>query len=475
MASAAFDRASGDGLSARERRILDLWDAGRSIEAIVRQLGLPLALVRDTVSLFHDGPSAEEVTMRAGLPAANARMVAAMLAAQAKAAAQRRRELIEVGEIENMLRDRAEAVVRELFPNARKAGHEMVLGSLAGEPGSSLSINVGGGPKRGMWKDFAGGDAARGDMLCLIEQALFGGDRKRAVQWAKSFLRIVDGDGPEVDRARIDAMRLEAQANAERRQKDEARQRQAIIASAQARWHSARRLERGDPVDEYLRGRGIDLAVLAEASGGRTPGAIRYHPALQYGVRVPGGPEPYVGPALVAMVTALSGAHIATHRIWLGQDARGRWGKAGPELLGRDERGEPNDPKKVLGSPRGGHIPLWKGSNRQPLHGLKPGEDVFASEGIENGLTAACADPSIRVISTVALPFLGALQLPEIMSTHEGGRLIWLRDNDPPGSDAEKLLREGVRQHREAGRRVGFVNPPDGAKDINDVAQAGLK
>lgn len=475
MASAAFDRTAGDGLSARERRILDLWDAGRSIEAIARELGLSLALVRDTVALFHAGPSAEEVTTRAGLPAANAKMVAAMLAAQAKADERRRRDLIEVGEIENMLRDRAEAVVRELFPNARKAGHEMVLGSLGGEPGSSLSIHVGGGPKRGMWKDFAGGDQARGDMLCLIEQALFGGDRKRAVQWAKSFLRIADGEGPEVDRARIDAMRLEAQANAERRQKDAARQRQAIIASAVARWQSARRLERGDPVDEYLRNRGIDLAVLAQASGGRAPGALRYHPAVQYGVRVPGGPEPYVGPALVAMVTSLAGAHIATHRIWLAQDARGRWGKAGPDKLGYDEKGEPNDPKKVLASPAGGHIPLWKGTNRQPLHGLKPGEDVFASEGIENGLTAACADPSIRVISTVALPFFGQLQLPDILGQPEGGRLIWLRDNDPPGSDAETLLRGAVAKHREAGRRVGFVNPPNGAKDINDVAQAGLK
>jgi hypothetical protein len=45
------------------------------------------------------------------------------------------------------------AVCVRFFPNGRIEGPEFVVGSLAGEPGRSLKVNL----RRGVWRDFAAG------------------------------------------------------------------------------------------------------------------------------------------------------------------------------------------------------------------------------------------------------------------------------------------------------------------------------
>lgn len=57
-------------------------------------------------------------------------------------------------DIEARLQDRIEEVCRHLFPNGKRVAGEFVVGSLAGEAGESLKINLTG--KLGVWKDFAG-------------------------------------------------------------------------------------------------------------------------------------------------------------------------------------------------------------------------------------------------------------------------------------------------------------------------------
>ncbi len=47
-----------------------------------------------------------------------------------------------------------ESLVREWFPQGHKEGNEFKIGSLSGEPGRSLSINL----RTGVWTDFASGD-----------------------------------------------------------------------------------------------------------------------------------------------------------------------------------------------------------------------------------------------------------------------------------------------------------------------------
>lgn len=56
-----------------------------------------------------------------------------------------------------------ESLVHEWFPQGHKEGHEFKIGSLAGEPGRSLSINL----RTGAWKDFAS-DAGGSDPVSLL-------------------------------------------------------------------------------------------------------------------------------------------------------------------------------------------------------------------------------------------------------------------------------------------------------------------
>ncbi|MFN7027858.1 MAG: toprim domain-containing protein [Sphingopyxis sp.] len=355
-----------------------------------------------------------------------------------------RRPLIDVREIEALLEQRIESLVGELLPNARKDGKEMCVGSIHGEPGQSLRIHVGAGSRRGWWVDFAGGED-KGDALKLVAVVLFGGDIKRAVAWAKGWLGLDDSDP-----ARIERVKLQARAHAEQKARDASVEEERARQGARRRWHQAAPLSRGDLVATYLARRGIDLTQL-----GRAPGAIRYHEALQYGF----GEGSVVLPAMVSMITNLAGEHIATHRTWLKPDGSD---KAGVAELGVDHRGRPRDAKKVMGKYLGGHIPIWKGAQACPLRDIAPGTDIYVSEGVEDGLTAAIADPSLRIVAMIALSNLIDLQLPPQM-----GRLILLNQNDPPGSKADQAKRRGIAHHRAQGRRVFLVSPPAGAKDLN--------
>lgn len=67
-------------------------------------------------------------------------------------------------DIENKLCEQAEAVCRHLYPAGVREGAEWVVGSLAGEAGRSLKINLGG--QVGLWRDFAGDKG--GKSLCSL-------------------------------------------------------------------------------------------------------------------------------------------------------------------------------------------------------------------------------------------------------------------------------------------------------------------
>jgi hypothetical protein len=65
--------------------------------------------------------------------------------------------------IGRFLLDRAEQLLPVWFPAGKRDGNEFKLGSVSGEPGRSLSINI----RTGVWKDFAGGDDQGSDLLSL--------------------------------------------------------------------------------------------------------------------------------------------------------------------------------------------------------------------------------------------------------------------------------------------------------------------
>lgn len=359
--------------------------------------------------------------------------------------------LLSVGEIEEKLKSQAESLCWELFPNGRMDGRLFRIGNLAGDAGQSMFVRVD-GPKCGNWRDMGGsgpGGRDRGDLLWLIACANFNGDMGRAVAWAKSYLRLDD-----LDPARLEQHRMEIKASVERRSAEAEAQVKRTQASARKRWHMGVPIA-GTMAEAYLAGRLIDLRRL-----GRQPGALRFNPSVQYGY----GDGAVLLPAMLAQVNSLAGEHVATHRTWLAPCPEGVR-KAG-------EAEGVTKPKKVLGPFDGAHIPLWKGAcGTMPLRDVPAGTDVWVSEGIEDGLTAACADPSLRVVAGISVGNIGALELPEQM-----GWLVILAQNDPPGSDADKALSRAIAAQRARGRRVKVARPPrEAGKDINEIAQRAME
>jgi hypothetical protein len=128
-------------------------------------------------------------------------------------------------------------------------------------------------------------------------------------------------------------------------------------------------------------------------------------------------------------------------------------------------------PKKVLGPFDGAHIALWKGAcGTMPLRDVPEGTDVYVSEGIEDGLTAACADPSLRIVAGISVANIGALELPAQI-----GWLVILAQNDAPGSDADRALNRAIATQRGRGVRVKVARPPRDVKDVNELAQRELE
>ncbi len=92
----------------------------------------------------------------------------------------------DIRQIAEMLAERAESVCEWLLPGGKREGREWRAGSVSGETGNSLGVNLSG--KAGVWRDFAD-DAKGGDLIDLI-QAVHGVSKAEAVREAKDFLGI---------------------------------------------------------------------------------------------------------------------------------------------------------------------------------------------------------------------------------------------------------------------------------------------
>jgi len=330
------------------------------------------------------------------------------------------------------------AIAAECLPNGRPDGIYWRTGSIADEPGQSLAVTLD-GADRGLWCDHAAsGPEGGGNVLQLIAWTRFGGDIKAAIAWLKSFLGL---DG--LDPGRLATVRAQARRQAVDGAEKQARQREDRRRSAHALFLSAAPIA-GTPAELYLRGRGIDLRIL-----GRAPGSLRFR------ADVYNKEAARALPCLLAAVVDLDGRHIATHRIWIAPDSKGGWTKADLE-----------NAKMALGSFAGGFIPLWKGRCPKAMGELAPGTDVYVSEGIEDGLSTACASPEQRVIAAVTLGNIGKLRLPEGM-----GRLIIVGQRYKPGPETDALEAAIVAQQA-GGRDVWLTPPPAGFKDVNDALRA---
>lgn len=361
--------------------------------------------------------------------------------------------LLTVREIELQARGRAEALGRECLPGAVKDGHYLKAGGLDGARGSSLVLNLA-GANRGLWRDWSTGD--QGDMIGLVEQVKFGGDRGKAVQWLKSWLGLDHLDPGRVQQVRRAAAEADASAEADARQEAEAKKR-----GARALWLNAAPLTGDCPASRYLLARGIDLTAL-----GKAPGALRYHPEVwnrDAGVKLP---------AMLAQMILPTGEHVATHRTWLGREpgtppGSGRWVKADAAGLGVPK----GQAKKVLGRSGGAFVPLRKGATGRSMGQLARPDTLYVTEGIEDALSVASVMPAARIVAAYSLGNLGAIAFPPPSPTGGIATIVLVADRDE-GARQQEALERAIAKQQARGHRVQLVLPPPGVKDMNEWLSA---
>ena len=348
-----------------------------------------------------------------------------------------RPNLMPIGDIADMLGAQADSLARDFLPGGHRDGSLWRAGNVRGDPGESLCVWTA-GTKAGQWYDFAAREG--GDMLDLAAAARFSGDKREALRWARAHLGLDNVDPASF--ARHQAQIAEDRAQ---RELDAAAEADRARRAALAIWLEARPSILGTPVEQYLAGRGIDLAEL-----GRQPRSLRFHPGVwceEAGARLP---------AMVATVVKHGIGVIGVHRTWLEQVGPNDWRKARLEVA-----------KKMLGKFGGGHIPLWRGASGRALADAPLGEIVDLAEGIEDGLSIAMACPESRVLAAISLSNMGTVALPETVRSVR----LW-RENDTSNA-AIVAFDRAVTAHLAAGRRVVLPDVPKGFKDANDMLRAG--
>ncbi|WP_156336789.1 hypothetical protein [Novosphingobium sp. ST904] len=345
-----------------------------------------------------------------------------------------------------------------IFPASVMAAGFLCIGSLHGEPGDSLKIQTR-GPKRGTWADYATSDSdpnGKGDMLKLLQLTIGGGDMKKAIEEAKRYLNLDSMDPRALERMQLAARKAQERQERQKASEDEGKRR-----NAEGLWHSAAPLTPGMPPVLYLAGRGILFG--ADSPLKRPPGSIRYHHAVTHKES---------GQKLPAMATCFIGADKqikGVHLTFLEYTAGGGWVKI-PDMVIEGKRTKVS--KKIWGPTYwGAHLPLWKGGQNCPLADIRAGTAVEGSEGIEDGLSYAMANPQARVIAGGTLGNLGQMILPP-----QAGDFNFLAQNDTDPKpieafEAAMLKQQAQAKHQRSDRRIGARRPPQQYKDWNDWLQ----
>lgn len=340
---------------------------------------------------------------------------------------------VPVDVIKPAFRDLLEDWCVQWLPGGHRERHMWRCGSLAGEAGQSLVVDVR-GPTTGRWIDYATGE--KGDEIGLVAAVMFNGHVGKAIGFLIGYCGLGEVDERQLQVVRRQAREKRKAAEAEAKRQEADRRRRAW-----AMWHDEASAElRQTPVEGYLRGRGIDIGKFASL------GALRFHPGC-YCTEVGRGL-----PAMVALIVNAEGKPIAVHRTWLEVRPDGRVTKAPLD-----------EPRKSLAAFRGGYISLAKGESGLPMSRAGGGETVYLAEGIEDALTLALANPAARCLSGVSLDNLGEVPVPASV-----GKLVICGDN--PKSDKERAqLHRALRKHAKRGVPVELALPPEGYKDFNEM------
>lgn len=306
------------------------------------------------------------------------------------------------------LRRIALKVAQACLPNGRVEGNDYVAGNIHGAAGCSLRVCIR-GDKAGLWIDNADVEH-RGDLLDLIRFCLADGDRSRALAEARKLLgdRL---DAPEPVRL-TEAVEPEPVANKKR-------------ALARYLWRRSMPI-RGTLAEHYLGRRGIDPAVA---------GALRYLPSALH------TPTNRWCPTVIAAVVGPDRRFAGIHRIYLEPDGR---------------RLEHSDPKRALGSLRGGYIRLAPPRDGDTVRNL--------AEGAEDGLALLTAAPELWVDAVISASHLNALKRDPASSIE-----FVHHDRDRAGEAGAQAFKHGNGDDPD----IILLPPPAPAKDLNGLLQQG--
>lgn len=293
-----------------------------------------------------------------------------------------------------------------------------------------------GGKDRFRFDDLEG----RGTYICTPDGAGCGaGDGFQLLQryhgWtpkeAFEFLENLLGGGPEhisdiLKRIPLIKNNLNKQENSENKRK-----------KLNLVWSQSKIITSGDPVDIYLRSRGIILQFWPEN--------LRYHSQLPY---YDDEKKKVIGtfPAMIALVQDPNDKGITIHRTFLGDGCKANV----PQ------------PKKLM-------PPIMPGV----LHGAairlyKPGDGVLAvAEGIETALAFNVAT-KIPIWATISAGGMEKIDLPQNIR-----EVIIAVDNDQSGRGQEAASKLAKRLLIE-GRTVRSVIPPNVGDDFADMLMRGV-
>ena len=342
---------------------------------------------------------------------------------------------LELNALERTLALHALELCTDILPGGRKQGNEWRCGSIHGEAGGSLGVNLS-GRRAGWWADFAADHRGRG-LLSLIAAVVCNGDFREAIKFARAWL------GQDHHRAGAYARMVE------RRPRDASEPAVDFRDIARKIFFTAHSGLISTPVEGYLSGRAIRVGDLP-----RRPHFLRYAPRLLH------KPTNRTFAGMVAAIVDETGRFLALHRTFL---------SVGPD--GIVHKAPVAKPKMVLGPSQGGVIPVWPGTDGAAWPNITPGEKVAVTEGIEDALSVAVLLPHWRVIAAGFVGNMAKVILPPGI-----GKVVIAAQNDPlfnaRGKVHETLcaLDEAVRHFRRQGVEVGITRPPSG-KDFNDYLQ----
>lgn len=316
-------------------------------------------------------------------------------------------ERLSLQELSARLAAEIEAVCAYYLPNGSRNGHFWQVGSIAGEPGNSLRVNLA-GRLQGRWKDWAQANL-RGDALDLIRGARDLATIGDAAREARRFLALPAGERPQPRPAPTAS-------------------RQATQAGLEKVLSYSRGIRSDDPAGRYLASRGLSLDDARDAG-------LRFRPDAW--VQVDGQRREL--PAVFAPIRALDGTLEGMQRIFVTADGA---------------KARITDPKRTSGRLYSGAV--WWPATGTPRH-------LVLTEGIEDALAVCRALGPTGRRHVVVAAALSSGRIHQVAVPAGIERITLVQDRDRAGEEAWAALREA---HRSSGLQVARFVPV--ACDAND-------